>query len=120
MSVLQHALHLRETFVIKFLVVLVAASQQLYQAQTQTFGCNSGEDFGKLQEARSDERTFQALLNQRLIDGECVVFSKGSVVEGSIDDLNSSVLHVQAHVDPPGYVAPLNDFKLKDEKEKSQ
>jgi hypothetical protein len=109
-------LQLREAVLNKIAAILVAASQQLYQAQVPTFGCNSGEDFSKLQELRSDEKTFQSLLNQRMIEGECVVFLKGAVVEGEIDDSNSSVLHVQAHVDPPGYIAPLNDFKLKEEK----
>lgn len=110
---------LREVVLSKIVAILVA-SQQLYQAQVPTFGCNSGEDFVKLQEVRSDEKTFQSLLNQRMIEGECVVFLKGAVVEGSIDDANSSVLHVQAHIDPPGYVAPLNDFKLQGETEKTQ
>lgn len=97
-----------------FATVLVAASPQLYQAQVATFGCNSSDDVTKLLQARSDEKTFQTLLYERIVQGECVVFLKDSVVEGSEVTSNKALLHVQARLDPPGYIAPSDDFKPKD------
>jgi hypothetical protein len=97
----------------KALIILVAASQ-MYQAQVTTFGCNSTEDFLKLQQARTDTATFWSLLNERLVQGECVLFAKGATVEGEDTNLTNSSFHIQAHFDPPGYIAPLQDFRIKD------
>ena len=100
--------------------VLVAAAQQLYQAQVPTYGCNSGENVTNLEKLRSaDEKTFQAQLAERVLQGDCVLFMKGALVEGTDPDTAASLLHVQARLDPPGYISPLADFKLKDENEPS-
>jgi hypothetical protein len=96
-----------------FLAVLVSAVQMFYEAQVPTFGCNSIDAATRLQEVRSDEKAFQALLSEQLVQGECVLFAQGAVVEGSIEKSNSSMLHVQAQIDPPGYIAPIDDFKPK-------
>jgi hypothetical protein len=96
------------------LAVLVSASQVLYEAIVPTFGCNSSEEVTNLERIRSDEKAFQALLSERLIQGECVMFLKGAEVEGSIENTDSTLLHVQARVDPPGYIVPIADFKPKD------
>jgi hypothetical protein len=109
-----------EAFMGNAFVVLVAASQILYVAQVSTFGCNSSDEVSKLQQFRSDEKAFQSLLNEQIVLGECVRFLKGAVVEGSIVNNNTSLLHIQAQVDPPGYIAPLDDFKLKGTVEEKQ
>jgi hypothetical protein len=96
------------------LVLLVAASQVLYEAKVSTFGCNSGALVAELQSIRSDEKTFQGILYQKMVEGDCVVFPAGSVVEGSADTTDTSMLRVQAQLDPPGYIAPSDDFKLKE------
>src|SRR5262249_42625163 len=67
-------------------LVAAAASQILYQAQVPTFGCNSAEDVKKLLEIRSSEQSFQSLLHERIVQGECVVFLKDALVEGSLDN----------------------------------
>ena len=98
----------------KFALILIAASQILYQAQVQSFGCNSSDQVSKLQQIRSNASAFQTFLYQQVVEGECVVFEKGAVVEGSVENADTSLLHIQAQVDPPGYIAPSADFKLKD------
>ena len=102
--------------------ILVAATQQLYQAQVPTYGCNSSENVVTLEKMRSDEKTFQSSLYERVVQGDCVMFMKGAVVEGSLPestDAKDSLLHVQATNDPPGYIAPLGDFKLQEQKQGS-
>jgi hypothetical protein len=100
--------------------ILIAGMQQLYQAQTATYGCNSGENVAALEKIRpTDEQTFRAQLSERVLQGDCVLFMKGAVVEGSDPDTNASLLHVQSSLDPPGYSAPLADFKLQVQKQES-
>jgi hypothetical protein len=53
-----------------------------------------------------------ALLEQQLY-GQCVTISKGTVVEGSIETADKSILRVNMQVDPPGHEAPLGDFEIK-------
>jgi hypothetical protein len=98
----------------KIALILIAASPLLYEAQVQSFGCNSSDQVSKLQQIRSNPSAFQTFLYQQVVEGECVVFEKGSVVEGSVETGNSSLLHIQAQIDPPGYIAPSIDFKLKE------
>ena len=98
--------------------IVVAATQQLYQAQVPTYGCNSSENVTNLEKLRpTDEKTFQAQLAERVVQGDCVLFIRGSLVEGTDPDTAARLLHVQARLDPPGYISPLNDFKLNDGKE---
>jgi hypothetical protein len=52
-------------------------------------------------------------LVEKQIYGECGSILKGTIVEGSIDGTDSSILLVNKEVDPPGYEAPLNDFEIK-------
>src|SRR5690349_5990126 len=98
----------------KIALILTAAAPILYLAQAQSFGCNSSDQAAKLLQIRSDASAFQTLLYQQVVEGECVVFEKGAEVEGSTATPDASLLHVQSQVDPPGYIAPATDFKLKE------
>ena len=95
------------------LVVLVSASQILYEAQVASFGCNSNVEVSKLQGIRSDAEAFQKLLTAQVAYGQCVTIPRGAVVEGSTADTQTSTLLINAKSDPPGYIVPLRDFKLK-------
>jgi hypothetical protein len=109
-----------ESVMSNIVAVLAASSQILYQAQIPSFGCNTSAMISELQHIRLDEKAFEALLSQKAIQGDCVQFMKGSVVEGEIDDVDPSVLRVQTKIDPPGYLAPTADFELKEEEEKNE
>jgi hypothetical protein len=52
-------------------------------------------------------------LLERQIYGECVTILKGTLVEGSIETTDTSILRVNRQVEPPGYEAPRDDFELK-------
>ena len=98
---------------------LLAASQILYVANTATFGCSSIEEIAKLQRLRSARKAFQTELYEQIFQGQCVEIAKGKVVEGSIDAGDPSILRVDRRVEPPGFVAPLDDFrKLKQPNER--
>jgi hypothetical protein len=94
------------------LAVLVFAFQMLYQAQAPTFGCTSSAEISELQSVRSDAEAFQQLLYAQVAYGQCIMISQGAVVEGTIDSTDTSVLLINAEIDPPGYVVPRGDFKL--------
>jgi hypothetical protein len=96
------------------LLVALAATTMLYEAQVQTYGCNSDDQLGKLKELRSNEHAFQLFLYQQVVGGECVVFTKGAEVQGTPVETDASLLHVQGQIDPPGYIAPASDFKPKE------
>jgi len=102
------------------LVVAVASSQLLYKAQVPTFGCNTPGTISELQNLKLDNKAFQALLAQKVALGDCVEFMKGSVVEASPVEVDPTVLRVQTEVDPPGYLAPSSDFKLKDAEDSTE
>jgi hypothetical protein len=53
-----------------------------------------------------------ALLGKQMY-GECVTILKGTLVEGSIETSNKSILRVNQWIEPPGYEAPLDDFEIK-------
>jgi hypothetical protein len=94
------------------LAILIATGQMTYyEAKVSTFGCYSIEEVQQLQSIRSDRIAFQKALLESQIYGQCVTILKGTVVEGSIETTNMSILRVNMHVDPPGYEAPLDDFK---------
>jgi hypothetical protein len=95
-------------------IIAIAATPILYVAQVQSFGCNSSDQAAKLLQIRSNASAFQTFLYQQVVEGECVVFEKGAEVEGSATTPDASLLHVQAQVDPPGYIAPATDFKQKE------
>jgi hypothetical protein len=94
-------------------VVLVASQVTYYEAKVTTFGCTSIEEVNRLQSLRSDQKAFQMALLEKQIYGECVTILKGTLVEGSIEISNKSILRVNAQVEPPGYEAPLADFEIK-------
>jgi hypothetical protein len=94
-------------------VALVASQTTYYEAKVTTFGCTSIEAVSQLQKVRSDQKAFQAALAEQQIYGQCVTILQGTVVEGSIDAADSSILRVNGEVQPPGYEAPLDDFEIK-------
>jgi hypothetical protein len=46
-----------------------------------------------------------------MVYGQCIAIEKGAVVEGAIEQSDTSVLRINAQRDPPGYIVPLADFK---------
>jgi hypothetical protein len=42
---------------------------------------------------------------------ECVTILKGTLVEGSIEASDKSILRVNEQIEQPGYEAPLDDFR---------
>jgi len=96
------------------LIVLAAAAQVLlYEAKVATFGCTSSAEVAKLLSVRADKTAFQTQLFERVFNGECIVIETGAVVEGAVEKAKASILRIQAQKDPPGYMAPLGDFKTK-------
>jgi hypothetical protein len=93
--------------------LLVASQITYYEAKVTTFGCTSMEEVHRLQGLRSDQKAFQMALLEKQIYGECVAIMEGTLVEGSIEATDDSILRVQQHTQPPGYEAPLDDFKIK-------
>jgi len=94
--------------------VLVAAAQMtIYEAKVATFGCNSSKEVAQLQRIRSDKKAYDKLLLEQMLSGQCIVILEGTVVDGSIEATEASVLRVGRRASPPGYMAPLDDFKLK-------
>lgn len=93
------------------LVVLAAAMPLMYEARVPTFGCNSTDEVANMLKVRADTKAFQGLLYEQIFAGQCVAIDQGAVVDGSIDATDPTVLRVGAKIDPPGYMAPLNDFR---------
>jgi hypothetical protein len=94
-------------------MALVASQTTYYEAKVTSFGCTSIEAVSQLQKVRSDEKAFQAALLEKQMYGECVAILKGTLVQGSIETTDTSILRVNAEVEPPGYEAPLDDFEIK-------
>jgi hypothetical protein len=94
-------------------VALVASQTTYYEAKVTTFGCTSIDAVSQLQKVRSDQKAFQAALMEKQIYGECVAILKGTLVQGSIEAADNSILRVNQEVDPPGYEAPRDDFEIK-------
>lgn len=95
------------------LAVLVASQVTYYEAKVTTFGCTSIEEVHRLQRLRSDRKAFQMALIEQQMHGECVTILKGTLVEGSIESSDKSILRVNKQIEPPGYEAPLDDFEIK-------
>ncbi len=95
------------------LAVFLIASQSFFEAKLNTFGCTSSEEVLKLQQIRHDEKTFRTELLQQIFYGECVEISKNAIVEGSPDNDDSSMLLVDREIEPPGYIAPSDNFEVK-------
>jgi len=66
-----------------------------------------------LEKIRSDAKAFRMALMEKQMYGECVTILKGTVVQGSIEASDKSILRVNQQVEPPGYEAPLEDFEIK-------
>jgi hypothetical protein len=86
-------------------------SPVLYVANTSTFGCTSIEEIARLQHLRATKPAFQKELVEQVFEGQCVEITKGKVVEGAIEPGDASWLRVDRMIQPPGYVAPLHDFR---------
>jgi hypothetical protein len=83
-------------------VVLVASQTTYYTAKIPTFGCTSIDEVSQLQRIRSDQKAFQAALIEQQIYGQCVAILQGTLVEGSIETTDTSILRVNMQTDPPG------------------
>ena len=94
-------------------IALVASQTTYYEAKVTTFGCTSIDAVSQLQKVRSDGKAFQAALMEKQTYGECVAILKGTLVQGSIEATDSSILRVNQEIEPPGYEAPLGDFETK-------
>jgi hypothetical protein len=94
-------------------IALVASQATYYEAKVTTFGCTSIDLVSQLQKVRSEGKAFQAALMEKQIYGECVAILKGTLVQGSIEATDDSILRVNQEIDPPGYDAPLGDFETK-------
>ena len=94
-------------------MALAASQTTYYEAKVMTFGCTSIDAVSQLQKVRSDGKAFQVALMEKQIYGECVAILKGTLVQGSIEASDNSILRVNQEIDPPGYEAPLGDFETK-------
>src|SRR6476469_543043 len=106
-------MNLRTQSMNTILGVLLAASQEVYEAKVTSFGCYSVEDVSELQSVRSDEKAFQMAFLEKRAYGNCVDIPQGTVVEGSIEPTDPSKLVVLIEKAPPPFEAPLEDFELK-------
>jgi len=96
------------------LAVALAASQTTYyEAKVTSFGCTSIDEVIRLKSIRPDQTAFQTALIEKQMYGECVTIVKGTLVQGSIEASDASILRVNAQIEPPGYEAPLDDFEIK-------
>ena len=100
-------------------VALVASQTTYYEAKVTSFGCTSIDAVSQLQKVRSDQKAFQMALMEKQMYGECVTILKGTLVQGSVEAADKSILRVNQQVEPPGYEAPRDDFEIKalDEKQ---
>jgi hypothetical protein len=94
-------------------VALVASQMTYYEAKVTSFGCTSIDAVSQLQKVRSDQKAFQMALMEKQMYGECVTILKGTLVQGSVEAADKSILRVNQQVEPPGYEAPRDDFEIK-------
>lgn len=93
------------------LAAVLAGSHFLYVAHRPTYGCSSVEEVNVLERIRGDRKSFNAALYEQIFAGQCVQIGKGKVVEGSPNGSGGGVLLVDRQLQPPGYLAPLHDFR---------
>jgi hypothetical protein len=93
------------------ITTLLVTSQLLYVANRTTYGCSSIEELNSLERIRGDRKAFRAELYEQIFAGQCVEINKGKVVEGSVDSTRTTVLLVDRRIEPPGFLAPLRDFR---------
>jgi hypothetical protein len=96
------------------LALLLAALQPRYEARVLTYGCNSTAEMRELRRLRGDPRAFKEHLIRQTAYGQCIGIGQGTVVEGTIEAADSTVLRIEARQSPPGYMAPAEDFRLLD------
>jgi hypothetical protein len=94
-------------------VTLVASQMTYYEAKVTTFGCTSIDVVSQLQKVRSDQKAFQAALMEKQMYGECVTILTGTLVQGSVEAADKTILRVNQQFEPPGYEAPRDDFEIK-------
>jgi hypothetical protein len=94
-------------------LALVASQMTYYEAKVTSFGCTSIDAVSQLQKVRSDQKAFQMALMEKQMYGECVTILKGTLVQGSVEAADKSILRVNQQVEPPGYEAPRDDFEIK-------
>jgi hypothetical protein len=94
-------------------VALVASQTVYYEAKVTSFGCTSIDAISQLQKVRSDQKAFQMALMEKQMYGECVTILVGTLVQGSVEAADKSILRVNGQVEPPGYEAPRDDFEIK-------
>ena len=94
-------------------VALVASQMTYYEVKVTSFGCTSIDAVSQLQKVRSDQKAFQMALMEKQMYGECVTILKGTLVQGSVEAADKSILRVNQQVEPPGYEAPRDDFEIK-------
>jgi hypothetical protein len=90
---------------------LLVGSHLLYVARQTTYGCSSVEQVITLERLRDHRTSFDAALYQQIFAGQCVQIEKGKVVEGTPQGAGSAVLLVDREIQPPGFLAPLHDFR---------
>jgi hypothetical protein len=95
------------------LAVALTTAQTYYEAKVTSFGCTSIEVVKELLDLRSEQAKFQAALLQKQMYGECVTVLKGTVVQGSVEASDASILRLNQQIEPPGYEAPRDDFEIK-------
>ena len=96
------------------LSVLLSAATMPYVAQVPSFGCNSSADVATLQAVRPDAKSFQSLLDTKIVYSQCIAIEQGALVEGAADGTDPKVLRINARTDPPGHLAPAGDFSPRD------
>jgi hypothetical protein len=94
------------------LVAAAAAAQMLYTAKVASFGCSSRTEVARLQHLRSVQATFQVELIQQIFYGQCVSIAPGKRVLGTLEGHDPSLLLVDRQIEPPGYLAPRDDFAV--------
>ena len=92
------------------LAMLLAGSQVFYVAHTATFGCTSSAEISRLEQVRTSRKAFRAELIEQIFQGQCVEIAKGKVVEGAAG-ADGSMLLVDGRIEPPGFLAPMRDFR---------
>jgi hypothetical protein len=90
---------------------LLVGSHLLYVARQTTYGCSSAEEVKALERLRGDRKSFDTALYQQIFAGQCVQIGKGKVVQGTPEGAGSAVLLVDREIQPPGFLAPLHDFR---------
>jgi len=100
------------------LVALTAAIQMTYEANVASFGCNSIEEVAELQSIRANDEAFQKVLVAKVVYGQCIVIDAGAVVHGVVEESDAKFIRIGRDLAPPGFMAPLADFKTKPATEK--